>query len=291
MRGKPSCLVPVLSCLLIACGGARVVGEGRRQVEGRPAGRVTVSALPEVVRPYVERLLPPSNDREMENAIRALGELGAAAKDAIPYILDVVSLVPWGDLLDEGDTRDMAVINAEDTLTKIGPAGLPHLIEALATRKALCRYVVVQALGRMGPAAKGAVPALIAEAKRLEDEPNVKLDVSAEAAGALAKIGSPAVPALIELLKQGDISQRQGAAWALGEMGSQAKDAVPLLIKALTSSKDMYYQQAMINALGKIGPPARAAIPALTSALNDPDVQTRAMAKSALEHIQGTSSK
>jgi HEAT repeat protein len=266
------------------------VGEGRHQAEGRPAGRVTVSALPEVVRPHVERLLSPADGHEMADAIRALGELGAAAKDAIPYILDVVSLVPWGDLLDEGDTRDTAVINAEDTLTKIGPAGLPHLIEALATRKALCRHVVVQALGRMGPAAKGAVPALIVEAKRLEDEPNVKLDVSAEAAGALTKIGSPAVPALIELLQQGDISQRQGAAWALGEMGGQAKDAVPLLIKGVNSS-DKHYQQAMINALGKIGPPARAAIPALTSALDDPDVQTRAMAKSALEHIQGTSFK
>src|SRR5262249_30913902 len=57
-----------------------------------------------------------------------------------------------------------------------------------------------------------------------------------EAAQAIEKIGpaaKDAVPALIQTLKDNDPDVREGAARALGEIGPGAKDAVPALVDAL----------------------------------------------------------
>jgi HEAT repeat protein len=88
--------------------------------------------------------------------------------------------------------------------------------------------------------------------------------------------GKPAVPALVEILKDPDQEVRTAsfAAWALGAIGPAAKDATPALIKALEASyrqpekkwKPWYIHGFAAWALGRIGPDAKEAVPALAKA-------------------------
>jgi HEAT repeat protein len=78
-----------------------------------------------------------------------------------------------------------------------------------------------------------------------------------EAASALARQGAKAVPALIGILKDGDPRARSQAAWALGEIGPAAKEAVPELARALDQPADgVGVASQAAQALGKIGPAA-----------------------------------
>jgi hypothetical protein len=64
----------------------------------------------------------------------------------------------------------------------------------------------------------------------------------------------------IEALKSTDIYIRRDAARALGEIGPEAKDAVPELVEAL-DDEDM--DLIAVWALGRIGPAAIVAVPAI----------------------------
>lgn len=89
------------------------------------------------------------------------------------------------------------------------------------------------------------------------------------AADALARIGDPAVPALIETLRDPDPSIRAQAAKAFARMGPKAAPAVPELILALNDD-EREVRQGAARALGQIGPGAEEAVPALIKALKDP---------------------
>jgi HEAT repeat protein len=78
--------------------------------------------------------------------------------------------------------------------------------------------------------------------------------------------GRAAAPALAETLSDPDPGLRTSSAMALENMGPQAKEAIPALVKAL-SDPDNRVRQASVKALGAIGPAATPAIPVLTRAL------------------------
>ena len=86
------------------------------------------------------------------------------------------------------------------------------------------------------------------------------------AAWALGNIGPEArttVPALIELFKDKEESVRGAAARALGGIGANAASAAPALTELL-NDKNEEVQHAVAVALGNIGPEAKIAIPAIT---------------------------
>ncbi len=68
----------------------------------------------------------------------------------------------------------------------------------------------------------------------------------------------------IELLESDD-EQRLGAARSLGDMGANAKGAVPGLIKSL-ADRDSLVRSAAAHSLGQIGPGAASAVPAMVTA-------------------------
>src|SRR5439155_5502063 len=76
-------------------------------------------------------------------------------------------------------------------------------------------------------------------------------------------------------LKDKDKAVRQNAAYALGEIGQAAKDAVPALLKAL-KDEDTEVKKYAMGALGEIGPDAKAAVPALIETLKDDDLRYHA---------------
>ena len=125
----------------------------------------------------------------------------------------------------------------------------------------------------------------VAELERMlrDSDPAVQTQ-GAFGLGRLGPQARSAVPALIEALKK-DANVRQNAARALGQIGPEAKEAVPALIDALGDSEWSVRRQAAL-ALGQVGPDARPAVPALKKLGNDPDKLVRRASEEAIKKIQ-----
>lgn len=141
-----------------------------------------------------------------------------------------------------------------------------------------------QPSGRQVPQDKSQIPALT---KALSDpDPAVR----ANAASALGEIGpeaKSAVPGLVKLFSEdGIINVRTNAANALRKIGPEAKSAVPALIKLLSEDSDDEVRGLAVFVLGGIGPEAKSAVPALTKLLSDDHItDLRAFAAMVLGEI------
>ncbi len=102
-----------------------------------------------------------------------------------------------------------------------------------------------------------------------------------DAVDALRKLGSPAIPQLIEALQSENLQVRQGAVNALGRIG---KAAIPDLLEGLKSDKEQVRWSAA-NGLGNIGSQAQDAVPDLIVVLKDPEPRVRSSAADALGSI------
>ncbi|HXB57424.1 MAG TPA: HEAT repeat domain-containing protein [Vicinamibacteria bacterium] len=107
-----------------------------------------------------------------------------------------------------------------------------------------------------------AVPELIEMLKG--EDPRLR-GLAASTLWGMGPKGKAAVPALAETLSDKDPELRTAAAMALESMGGEARDAVPALARVL-GDHDNRARQAAVKALGAIGPAAREALPALTRA-------------------------
>jgi HEAT repeat protein len=164
-------------------------------------------------------------------------------------------------------------------------------------RDAKSRIEAAHALAALGPAAEGAVPALVRalgdraiaagsnHAGRAADaRSRVPRDGLADAAAqALAAMGTKAVPALVEALKDEDPIRRRRAAAVLGQIGGRARSAVPALTESL---KDPAVRQAAARALPRIdiGTDNTVAL-VLVEGVDDPDPETARLAAAALEDL------
>jgi len=90
------------------------------------------------------------------------------------------------------------------------------------------------------------------------------------AVDAIARIGEPAVPVLIQSLSDPDPGVRTQAARALARMTDKAKPALPALTAAL-NDPDEDVRIAATRALGQLGPAAAPALPELIKLLHEPD--------------------
>jgi HEAT repeat protein len=92
------------------------------------------------------------------------------------------------------------------------------------------------------------------------------------------------VSQLVKQLKDTDAEMRRSAAKSLGEMGADAKEAVPDLMKSLKDG-DMFVRRFSAQALAGIGPDAKDAIPALKDALGDKRKEVAEAAAGALAKL------
>lgn len=127
----------------------------------------------------------------------------------------------------------------------------------------------------ISPAVQENISSLI---KELESK---DYNTRSDAVNALAKIGAPAVPAIIESLANTNSNVRKGAVDALGNIGNARPEVVPALVRALTD-RDSYVRKGAAEALGKIG---AIAIPSIINALADSDSFVRRGATEALGNI------
>jgi HEAT repeat protein len=107
--------------------------------------------------------------------------------------------------------------------------------------------------------------------------------VQARASLLLGSIGRPAVPVLIEGLKDEDKDVRTAAAAALISIGPEARFAVGTLVRAL-KDEDYFVRWNSAVALGEIGD--KEAVPALMETLADENIDVRKAAADALEKIE-----
>lgn len=175
----------------------------------------------------------------------------AAARAMVEFDVDRETVAPLlvKALQDEDET---VVANAIAALSAFGPRALQHIGDGLANKE--LRHYAVMLIGRMGPEATSAVPALV---------------------DAIGKAGN--TPEEIEFVREAQL--------ALSAIGSGAKAAVPTLIKAVGSEHDEISASACY-ALGKMGEAARAAIPALQRAEDNESLVVRATSVFALWQIQ-----
>lgn len=103
----------------------------------------------------------------------------------------------------------------------------------------------------------------------------------------LSEIGRPAVPALVDLMREHGAPVRGDAFNALANLGPRAASAVPELLEMLNGDQPELRRDAAWI-LGTIGPAAESAVPSLTSLLQDPDPRLRDVAARALGQIGGS---
>jgi HEAT repeat protein len=106
-------------------------------------------------------------------------------------------------------------------------SAVPALKTALTDKSVEVRLITVDALGKIR---KRAVPSLITALEDRDEE------VRQAATNALVKIGKPALPGLIKALETGSWQSRLYAAVVLGQMQSNAKQAIPAMIRTFGKS-------------------------------------------------------
>jgi HEAT repeat protein len=234
-----------------------------RAAAAEALGRISPATVPALI-----QVLQDPEKEVRQAAISALGGVGAEAAAAVP---DLVALLP------QDGPRGLHVVRP---LGAIGPAAVPALIQALRGRDADVRSRAAQVLGLIGPEAQAAAPTLVEVLRDPEARVRVR---AAEALWQIAQ--DPAGVALLPAVLGGeDGVLRRDAARCLGQMGPAARPAVPALVEALRDADDVT-RVLVAEVLGRIGPGAAAAVPALAEALREPDDPISRTAAGALEQI------
>src|SRR5262249_27271049 len=150
--------------------------------------------------------LRSSEVEKRREAVEALAALGPDNAEAVSGLITALK------------DKDSAVQRAAGkTLVQFGQRTIPALIQALKNDNKPLRFQAARLLSQFEPPSEAGVAVLV---EALKDKTQ-KL----EAADALARIGPPAVPALVIALKDRSPAVRRDAAKILRDLGPKAKSA------------------------------------------------------------------
>lgn len=241
------------------------------------------------------------NDRTvmLSKAAQALGLIGMESEQVVPVLLDVLKR-DYGNSYANSQIHELAIvailrldpsnqearvsfvegvsdgrisITNDRNVVELGKSIVPLLVEILKKEDVdgFKKADAITILGAIGPQAAEAVPVLMDQLLKNPDMLHVKAEggdpaqntgtYNGSAAGALANIGPSALPPLIHALKDDNPCLRYAASVALGDMGPEARPAVPSLIKILEKDSDDAVRFQVSRTLGDIG--SADAIPAL----------------------------
>jgi HEAT repeat protein/pimeloyl-ACP methyl ester carboxylesterase len=265
---------------------------------------------------------PESEDRLF--ALRELRKSEVIAADALEELVNTLT-----------DSNDTIRQQALDVFGELGPRaaeGIPLLLRAVSSNRGPFRFNLILALGRIGPTAAEAIPIFlqILEAQdynmliyvknvlpfsgarftrasaptktfsrhleafsrgltgHFSPEECAIRDIYTATVTALGQIGpeaKPAVPHLIDALCAVSGEAYPEVIKTLGQIGPAAKPAVPHLIEILCRKSSQEAYKAAIEALGQIGSSSQAAVPHLVEGLNIDDVDVSARVATALGQI------
>jgi len=182
------------------------------------------------------------------------------------------------------------IAGAQEAQAKLVRELLEVLRDYSGTRSLWVRRQAAETLGKLGPAAADAVPAL---ARFLDDSKDKDSELLDEAVvrtlGKIGRAARPAIPSLVRIGRRNfDLEQEAGAAIdrILLTPESEAED-VPTLMKNLRE-RDASVRLRAAKLLGNLGPAGKPAVSLLTEALKDTDPDVRRMALQALRKIDPT---
>jgi HEAT repeat protein len=204
-----------------------------------------------------------------KEALRAVGRFGPSDAAAVPTLIAA---------LQDGrpSVRRAAAVGLENIGQAAQPA-VPALLRLLEDRDQRVMRQAAMALARIAPSNRASVPVLIAFLRDREAADRF------HAAYILALIDAKeAIPALVDVLRE-DAGMFTPAANALKQLRAGAR-AVPPLIEGL-KDKRSGVRIAAAYALGNLGPEAKAAIPALTALQDDSEPRVRRAGADAVKRI------
>ncbi len=226
-----------------------------------------------------------------QKAVEAVRQIGT---NALPFLLSWVNYeVPaWNTKLkallkragiswSPGLDKESRAARAQLAFEILGPraeAAIPELAQLTDdSRASIPARRAILALSCLGQAAVPPLVSLITNETR-------HLELRLRALESIAWMGTnarPAVPALIQCLKDPDSHVRSFAASNLGKLGGNPELVVPALTTAMHDA-DATVRYCAITALGHFGGEARTATPALLEMLTDPQAHVRKQARNTL---------
>lgn len=245
--------------------------EALSQVGG--AAPAAVAALIAILEGHTD--LPAASvghDSLRELAAEALGILGAGAS---PAVLALIRAAESGN----DDLRRIAA----DSLGKLGPAAeqaLPTLVDLLVLdSSAGVRDAAMLALPKLGPRGTGVLIHL------LDDRDAELRNRAAIALGTAVPAARQALPALRTALQDDDLQVRLSAAEALWKITQNAEPLLSTLLEGLRSEERQQRMQAL-RLLTTAGDQAKSAIPELERWQQDPRIEVRRIAETALKKLR-----
>lgn len=175
-------------------------------------------------------------DEHRNHAATAFEILGNVAAPAIPELIHLL----------ETEHADPEV---QQALVYTGPASIGPLTNALTSSNADLRQHAADTLGRFGPAAASATPALL---RCLDDSEILARTAAIDALGSIHSHPEEVIPALIRLLRDPNKYVRRDAAIALGCYREVAEVAIDELLRLVVEDETEVGNWA-IGALGRIG--------------------------------------
>ncbi len=157
------------------------------------------------------------------------------------------------------DSDDVVGLQSATALVNAGTRALPELNRALQSQDEQVRKRTAEAFSRAARIDEKLWPSLIGAFR------DSNRDVRAYSAHALSHQGSAALPLLVQTLKDADPRLRRGAGEALEFMGSAARPAVPDLLRILQDPELSVQLQAAL-ALAAVDPSQAQAVPILIKA-------------------------
>lgn len=241
-------LVLVASICLTGCTGNNSTNDKAKQ-DGKDKAQAKKEKEPEdKVKVFAEVASNPKTAfRDRKEAVELLGSMGPKAKNAVPNLVKAF--------------QDESI--PESSQLKIA---------------------VAKALGRLGPDAKEAVPALVAELKKwkpaLRDD-EVPSPLKASTPNELSR-------SLADSLAWNEYRPvcltTADALWLI-DKNAAAPNLVPILIAVIRYEENTQVQVLALNRLGEIGPQAKAAVPVILPRRNSASADVRIAAEEALKKI------
>jgi HEAT repeat protein len=258
------------------------------QSKDRRLRRVAASVLGDLEPADLAKAVPAlvaelrrGDEETWEEVGKALAHAGSAA---VPPLLEVLRTERGRGRLAAVYTLNRIAGRDSDPemVATIARTMVPGLVEELGGKDAEAREHAVHFLGRMGPHAAPAVPALLRVAAG-DPSPGVRGE-ALEAVGATGVASDEVLKTVLAGLADKNGRVRSGAIHACASLGPPAKDAVPLLV-GLVGTDTSSTPEPPVYALGRIGPAARAAAPKLLEVLKDEDAERAGHAAIALLRI------
>ncbi|MDE1464500.1 HEAT repeat domain-containing protein [Spartinivicinus poritis] len=213
-----------------------------------------ITTLSKIGEPAVNLLINKLSHKQLtDNIINALGSIGPDAYTAIPS-LDIFI----------NDDCDSSCFAAIDALEKIGNQSVNTLLKHINTKnKELLEYIVI-AIGEIGKSSSEIRSQL---SSLINNNCN---KICFTAVEALGKLGKPSIKVLEENLNSKNDELLEHIIYAIGKIGKSASSTIPSLKTKLTSTNNIDIKNAIILAFGEIGPEAKLAVPELINLLDTP---------------------